>query len=310
MIEKRTFRMISEADGLPIEVLATFPEGKEKAVVQLAHGTSEYKERYLPFMEYLSENGFLCVLNDHRGHGKSVKSREDLGYFGKNGGEALVEDMHQLTLMIREELSKAPLFLFGHSMGSLAVRCYTRKYDRELSGLVVCGCPSKASGLGAAELLLKGLTLVKGEHGISKALTNALIGSYNKPFAGEGRKNAWLSTNVENVEAYNRDPLCGFDFTLNGYAALLTLLQNTYQESGWQMENPDLPVLFISGAQDPCRISDGDFDNAVEFMKSRGYHNVSSRLYPGMRHEILNETEKEKVWKDVETYLEGILSAN
>ena len=306
-MEQSVFRMISQADGLPIEAVMTKPEGKEKAVLQLAHGMSEHKERYLPFMNYLSEHGFLCVMNDHRGHGASVRSKDDLGYFGNNGTDALLGDMHQLTELIRKDYSDAPLFLLGHSMGSLAARCYARKYDSDLKGLIVCGSPSYNPAASLASGLLKVMIRFRGDRALSGFLNQVSTGNFEKAFAAEGGKSAWLSTNVENQKAYDADPLCGFLYTLNGYEVLMHLMQDTYRKEGWKLATPDMPVFFISGSEDPCRVTDKDFAQAVEFMRSVGYKNVESKLYQGMRHEILNETDKEMVWNDVREKLESWL---
>ena len=306
-MEKEYRTMISAVDGLPIDVLITRPEGKEKAVVQLAHGMCEYKERYLPFMEYLSGNGYLCVINDHRGHGKSVRKPEDLGFFYEGGGPGLVEDLHQLTELIRKEYSDQPLYLIGHSMGSLAVRCYARKYDRDLDGLCVIGSPSANPAVSFGNALMAVLIGLKGEHAYSNLLTGAFIDSFNKPFAAEGRKNAWLNTQPEQVDAYNNDPLCGFPFTLNGYKSLLYLLKETYDPAGWQMGRPELPVRFFSGGEDPCRVNDEKFWEAVSLMKQVGYADTEGKLYSGLRHEILNEKEKATVFRDILATLDGWL---
>ena len=137
---------LSEADALEISVLCLMPEAgvHPRAIVQLVHGMSEYKERYIPFMEYLTSKGYISVIHDHRGHGKSVKDEADLGYFYDNSGKAIIEDVHQVTTWMKERYGKElPYHLFGHSMGSLVVRCYLKKYDNELDSLIVCGSPSE-----------------------------------------------------------------------------------------------------------------------------------------------------------------------
>ena len=140
---KRELYLKSEADSHRLHVLAITPEHKPEAVVQICHGMSEHKERYLPFMEYLESCGYAAVIHDHRGHGKSIVRADDLGYFYDTSGRAVVEDAHQVTEWIKKEFPGLPVHLFGHSMGSLIVRCYLKKYDWELSSLTVCGSPSK-----------------------------------------------------------------------------------------------------------------------------------------------------------------------
>ena len=132
----------SAADGLPLSVCVVEPEdGAPRALVQFAHGMSEHKERYLPFMEYLCARGYACVISDHRGHGGSVRAPGDLGYLYPHGAQYMVEDLHQVTVWFRARHPGKKLVLFGHSMGSLAARAYAAKHGREMDGLVLSGSP-------------------------------------------------------------------------------------------------------------------------------------------------------------------------
>ncbi len=288
---------ISPADSIVIATLTVLPDGEPKGVVQLAHGMAEHKERYLPFMKYLASKGYLCGINDHRGHGKSIHAEP--GYFGENGGSALVEDMHKLTSILKRGHEDLPFFLFGHSMGSLAVRAYTKRYDNELDGLVVCGCPSGNPAANAGLKLVRAIAKVKGGHAYSKFVENLAGGGFNKRFENEGSSSAWLSVNLENRKAFEADPLCGFTFTLNGYEALMWLMCETYSKKGWAMKNAGLPILFVSGADDPCGISPEKIKEAAEHMASVGYKLPTVKLWDGMRHEILNETDREQVYEYV-----------
>ena len=144
-----TFTVPGAADGVRLSTLVIAPESP-KAVLQLVHGMAEHKERYIPFMNYLSEAGYACVICDLRGHGATVTDPKDLGWMGKGGMQALVDDVHCVTDWARAQYPGLPFFLFGHSMGSMIVRSYLKRYDRDIDGLVVCGSPSKnpAAGLG------------------------------------------------------------------------------------------------------------------------------------------------------------------
>lgn len=300
------FSLASHHDNLSLSVLSVVPE-KPKAVVQLAHGMCEHKERYLPFMRFLAENGYAAFLNDHRGHGESVRDAADLGYFYDGGARALIDDMHLLTAHIKSSYPSLPIALFGHSMGSLAVRCYTKRYDKDIRALLVCGSPSANAFIGVMKKVDDLLIRAKGERARSPVIDAVFSGAFQARFRSEGIENAWLSANRANVEAYNADPLCHFTFTLNGYKALLDLLTDAYSDSGWRLENPQLPIRFLSGANDPCMVNRASFGRAVDHMRRGGYSNVSSRLFDGMRHEILNETEKESVYADVLDFLNNTL---
>ncbi len=299
-----TFVINSNADGLGLSVCVVSPDGGQpKGLVQFAHGMAEHKERYLPFMQFLADNGYACLINDHRGHGASVKAPGDLGYFYAGGAQALVDDLHQLTLWFRQRYPGLKLILFGHSMGSLAVRVYRQKYDGDIDGLVVCGSPGVNPATGAGLLLNRVMTLFKGERYISQLFVNMTTGSFNKGNPKSGSANAWLSTNQDNVQKYDADPLCGFPFTLNGYKALLTLMRDAYRAV--PAGHPDLPVHFISGENDPCAPDRKGFDSAVACVKRDGYRNVTAKMYPNMRHEILNHAEHQLVYDDLLGLFDG-----
>ena len=298
-----TFSLRSAYDDLDLSVLAISPETSPKAVVQFAHGMCEYKERYVPFMEFLCSKGYACIIHDHRGHGASVKSAEDLGYFYSGGYEAVVSDMLTVNEHARQMFPGCPVYLFGHSMGSLAVRSFTKRYDSHIDGLVVCGSPSRNPAAGAGKMLAKIIAALKGERHRPALIQKIAFDGFNKRFSSEG-PNAWLSTDKENVLSYNADPLCGYCFTCNGFMGLFDLMMDTYSSDGWKLAKPQLPIRFIAGSDDPCITSLKDFEAAVGHMKAMGYANVTAKTYEGLRHEILNEVGREIIWQDVASLLD------
>ncbi len=297
----------SKVDSLALSLLVTEPSDAPKAVFQFVHGMAEHKERYLPFMEFLSSKGYACVIHDHRGHGESVKSSEDLGYFYKGGWEALVADILAVNEWIHSRYPDIPVVLFGHSMGSMAVRSYAKRYDSTISALWVCGCPSFNPGAKAGKLLACLVGGLKGEKHRSSLIQKIGFGGYAKAFKGETSPSCWVCSDPEVVKRYDEDPLCGYVFTANGFNALFSLMVDCYSLKGWTMGHPSLPVRFISGKEDPCAISDKAFESAVENMRKAGYTDVKSRRYEGMRHEILNERRKEQVWNDILEETEKII---
>lgn len=281
--------------------LLTIPTGdvKVKGIIIFVHGMCERKERYTHVMDYFSRNGYICAASDLRGHGERADAIGQLGYFGKSGDKAFVKDLHKSILQLKNDFPNLPLILIGHSMGSLIVRAYAKKYDNEVDILVVCGCPSNNTAAGIGKLLIKSMALVKGWQYKSEFIKKLVSGGYNKSFASEGSDNAWLSTDKTISEKYNSDKLCGFTFTLNGYYCLLSLITTVYSRKGWRMANAELPIHFISGGDDPCRVSDKKFLEAVSHMKNVGYINVSSFLYPGRRHELFNESNQSEIFDDI-----------
>ena len=316
-IKKTTYSFNSRSDGLALSVLRFEPENPTeiKGIVQLVHGMNEYKERYIPFMEFLAGQGYLCVIHDHRGHGHSVEKKEDLGYWYKGGYEALIEDIHDITLDIktyaRNLTGKTDLqfILLGHSMGSMAVRCYLQRYDDELSKLIVVGCPSKQPGMKSGLALIKIVKAFKGERHVSMFIAGLVMGNYEKKFAKEGLPHSWVNSNPEEVKKYGNDPYCNYVFTLNGFENLVKLTMETYKKSGYVMNNPSLPIRFFSGADDPCAVSEKAFNAAVDLIKKQGYTDAEGKLYEGMRHEILNEKNKDMVYKDILEFIKDTPNA-
>ena len=130
------------------------------------------------------------------------------------------------------------------------------------------------------------------------------VGGYAKAVANAKTECDWLSINEENVEAYIKDPLCGFNFTLNGYKNLIGLLASIFDNYGWKVANKNLPIFFIAGSEDPVIGKESQWLASQNFLLKQGYSNVTGKLYKGLRHEILLEKEKEEVYKDVLAFLE------
>lgn len=289
----------ASADDLQLAMLVSVPEAVPRGVVQLVHGMCEHKERYIPFMEWLTEHGYVCVIHDHRGHGASVKAPGDLGFFYSGGWQALVEDVRVVCDWARGQWPGLDLTLFGHSMGSMVVRSFAKRYDDRIDRLFVCGCPSDNPAKGVGKALADLTGLLRGWHFRPRSLQLMSFGTYNKPFAAEGWPAAWVCSDPETLKAYHADPLCQYCFTANGFSGLLGLMKDCYAAKGWKVSKPDLPVHFISGGEDPCRVSDKALQDAVEKMRKAGYRHVDLKIYPGMRHEILNETDRLTVWNDI-----------
>lgn len=299
MAEIKIFTINSKADSLPLSVLYAYAENP-KAILQLCHGMTEHKERYIPFMTFMADNGYNCYIHDMRGHGASVLSPEDLGYFYENGSKACIDDLLTINEYIRANHPELPIYMFGHSMGSLEVRTYAKYHDDTISGLIISGSPSWVSAIPAGKILIKLLKAIKGERYRSALMDGMVSGAYNKPYAHESSSSHnWISKNPDNVIAYDTNPLCGFTFTLNGFSTLMNLMTETYSKTGWKMSNSRLPIYFISGGSDPCRGKEKDFEKSVQNMKNVGYTDVSVKLFPGLRHELLNEKNPERIHADI-----------
>ncbi len=288
----------SSCDNLPLDVIISTC-ADPKGIVQIAHGMCEYKERYLDFINNLNQNGYIVIIHDHRGHGKSVLNENDLGFFYNDGASAIVEDIYLLSKYIKNRFNDLPLYLLGHSMGSLIVRNYIQKYDYEIDGLIICGSPSYNKLTKVGKVVCKLFMVVKDERYCSKLMQKMFFGAFNKRF---DKQNEWICSDRNIVDAYNQDPLCTFIFTINGFYNLLTLMQRTYQSIDYSI-NSELPILFISGRDDPCLINEKAFKQAVNHIKNNGYKDVNVILFDKMRHEILNEQNKQEVYNSIINFL-------
>ena len=304
---------ISGTDNLPVCVLRIEPENPSdvRGIVQLIHGKNEHKGRYKAFMRFLASNGYLTIINDHRGHGESVIEPDDRGYFYQGGTAALVEDLHEITLDVKKYAAEKcgrddlPLTLLGHSMGSLAARCYIRQYDADISKLCLTGSPSRSDKVRQGLQVIKLLKKLEGKRARSLLAKKLIMGvSYERKYRNKKKKNAWTNSEREAVIEHNNDPLCRFNFTLNGYEEMLKMAMLAYT-GDYTPQNPDMPVRFFSGEDDPCALSRQKFVEAMRLMKSIGYSDVRCLLYKGMRHDILHEKNKMRVYRDILRFLES-----
>lgn len=305
-MKKEQIKIKSNSDGLLLDVFYIEPENDIKGIIQISHGMAENKERYIPFMEYLSQKGFVTIIHDHRGHGQSVKEKNDLGYFYEEKAEYVVEDLYQITEYIKQKYPNKKIILLGHSMGSMIVRKYIKKYDDKIDGLIVCGSPSRNTLAGFAIFLSKILKIIQGEHHRSQLLQKLAFGNYHKSFKEQNSKNRWICSDEKVVSNYDKSELCGFTFTINGFINLFTLMRDIYSKKNWNVKNKKLPIFFIAGSDDPVIINKEKWMESQEFLKKLGYEDIENKLYKNLRHEILNEKQKSDVWKDVYEWIEKI----
>ncbi|MBQ5926821.1 MAG: lysophospholipase [Clostridia bacterium] len=299
-MKKEEWKVLSSYDKTELSCLIYEPEETPKAVVQIVHGMCEHKERYENFMRFLAQNGYVAAGYDHRGHGESA-TKEDYGYFGDRTGEAVVEDCFDVTKELKKRYA-LPIVLFGHSMGSMVVRCYLQKHETEIEKLIVSGSPSQNPVCSLGIALNKSIGFFKGERHRSATMKKLTTGG-DKNFPGEG-KNAWLTRDKGVVDAYNADEKCNYTFTCNGFENLLKLMKNTYDQKRYAVKNPALPIFFVAGSDDPVIVSPEKWKNAQDFLRKVGYREVSGKLYHGFRHEVLNEIGKERVYADILDFIE------
>ena len=272
-----------------------------KAVFQIVHGMAEHGERYEEFARFLCEKGFAVLVDDHIGHGKSIKSDDDLGYFGESSGwNSLVEDERTLTEMIKKEYPDLPIIFFGHSMGSFIAREYIRRYGRDesIKACIFCGTSGKTPAAPIAITLAGTVAKAKGSRHRSKFIDKLAFGTYNKKTDNRTPFD-WLSTDTEHVDKYIADKYCGFIFTAAGYKDLFTILHKVSGKDWYNDIYKDIPILLTAGEDDPVGQYGSGVKQVYNDLKLAGKKDVTLRLYPGMRHEILNETDRFRVYEDI-----------
>ncbi|MBM7683713.1 alpha-beta hydrolase superfamily lysophospholipase [Pullulanibacillus pueri] len=271
---------------------------------------AEHAGRYQMFAEALCAQGFALYANDHRGHGRTARSPEERVHLDdENGWEKTVEDMKRLSDYIQLHHHEVPLFLFGHSMGSFLVRRFIQKYCEGLAGVILSGTgadPGLASTIGIK--IAERARRKYGSRARSEKLNQLIIGRYNKSFKQKRTASDWLSRDQEEVERYINDPYCGQTPTIGFFIDLMTGLKALDKKANLKQVPMDLPVLFISGAQDPVGGAKKGVIKTYHHFKKAGLQKLELKFYEGARHELLNETNREEVTRDIIQWLNDKIS--
>ena len=303
---KQEFYYPSRDGKTQIHAIEWVPEGKIKGVLQICHGMVEYIDRYHEFAEYMSENGYYVTGHDHLGHGKSIQSEEELGYFDETrGNQYVIGDIQKLREMTMKKYPDAPYYMLGHSMGSFLLREYLTMYGKGLDGAVIMGTGyQSALILNAGQLVCRVIAAFKGWKHRSRFVDNLSFGSYNKRFEPAETTKDWITSDREKRQKYVEDQLCSYMFTLGAYYQMFEGMKVLTKKESLERIPKDLPILFVSGKDDPVGAFGKSVTKVYEKYKSAGIHNVSIHLYQGDRHEILNEVDREKVYHDIHRWIE------
>lgn len=281
------------------------PDAEPRAIVQIIHGIAEYIDRYDEFMSFLADNGIIAVGTDHLGHGKSIESEEQTGFFAyDNGWDYAVRDEEVLRLAMHENYPELPIIVFGHSMGSFMARTLLIRYPDAFNAAIISGTGNQGAALVNGGLFMGNLvTGLKGAHHYSKFLNNLAFGSYNKIYDNPKTEYDWLSRDEANVQKYIDDPLCGFIPSCSLFRDMMTGVKFITNKKNLTAMNKDMPVYFMSGDMDPVGECGKGVQKAYNNFLEAGMKDVSIKIYPGGRHEMLNEINKDEVYTDILAWL-------
>lgn len=276
------------------------------AVLQIAHGVAEHILRYDDFARYLNDRGILVAGHDHLGHGKSLPEGGTPVYFGDRATwETVVDDIHLLHDRLREQYPDLPILLMGHSMGSFLSRSYLIRYPGTVDAAIIMGTGWQPKAVVAGGLAVaRSTAAVVGESGTSDLVTQLAFGAYNKQFAPNRTSCDWLSADTDNVDAYMADPLCGADATVGLFRQMLLGIRFNQRLSNLRRMDAQTPVLFIAGDKDPVGANGAGVRRTYQEFLRAGMQDCTLKLYPGLRHEILNEKGwQREIFRDIGLWL-------
>lgn len=304
MIKKEFY--IPSADGVHrLHVILWEPDTEVKGVVQISHGMIEMVERYEDFALFLNRHGYAVIGNDHLGHGLTAGNNSDLGYICPSNMSATVTaDLHRVTKCAKKKFKNVPYFLFGHSMGSFMARRYLMRYGMDVDGAILAGTGAQSSLILAIGNLQSGFVrMILGDRYRSRFLKASAFGSYQRRIPHPRTQSDWLTRDVDVVDFCLSNKYCNYLFTVNGYRTILEVLSYIQKKENIDRIPKEMPILLMSGGQDPVGNYGKGVKKVYDSYKKAGIQDVSMKLYPDDRHEILNELNKDIVYQNVLKWL-------
>ena len=302
--EIKTIEVQSTDNIHTLKGLIYIPEGEIKGIFHLVHGMCEYIGRYAHIFSAIAEHGYICCGYDNLGHGKTARDENELGFIAhRDGWKYLVRDVKAFEDAIRKMYPDIPLYLMGHSMGSFIARITAENYGGDISIFFICGTGvtnnADPFGLLATDIM----RLLRGEKHKSRLVNKLVFGAYNKRFDGSSEFE-WITTDREVINKYAADKYCNFKFTVSAMHDLVKLNQLANRPAWFKNMRKDLPVMLISGSEDPVGAYGKGVTRVYDKLKSADVKDITLKLYDGCRHEIHNDSCKEDVIKDILEFIE------
>ena len=304
-IKRESIAFPSKEKGQTIRGELIVPTEQPKAVVQFAHGMCDYGKRYMELFSFLAEHGFAVAYSDHLGHGMTAAHERDLGFIAKHDGyQKMIDDFYGCYSLLKRRFPEQKHFVMGHSMGSFIVRCFLCCYPGLASGAIIMGTGAKNPGAAPGRFLAKMTVKAKGERYRSKMLEHLVFGSYNRRIQNPVSDWAWLCRDDNVVIEMSKDEKRNKTFTASGFVDLITLNILANDSRTMKTIDPKMPVLFLSGEEDPLGPYGKGVKNVAKIYQNAGLCDVNVKLYPGARHELCQELNRKEVFCDLLQWLE------
>ncbi len=284
-----------------------WPIEHPKAIVQIVHGMNEHSNRYDEFARFLNGKGFTVYATDHRGHGHSALDEERVGYIGENGFHLMVSDENELFQYIQSQFPHTPHFLLSHSMGSFIAQRYIQLYGQELAGVILIGSGGPRSDLKLGALVAEMIEKANGDQRM-KTLDKIIFNGYNSRFIKKTGFE-WLANDPAVINSFLSDPYCGHIFPPSFFRQFLNFMQLIFKNEEVKKVSTSLPILILSGSNDPVGQYGKGTDKLYKQYQSIGHTNLNYMLYPDERHEILNDFNRHQVFEDILHWLNEQLDA-
>lgn len=279
-------------------------DGRTRAVLQLSHGMIEHIGRYRQMAKYLNRRGISVIGHDHLGHGRTTSVEAHGIFAGENGAYYVLEDLRLVSEYIKRQYPDIPHFLLGHSMGSFFVRRFLTIYGEMVDGVILTGTGEQHGfTLIAGSAVVARAVKKKGRSAFDEKLHNLVLGGYNKLFAPAKTRHDWLSRDMKEAIKYEADPDCQFIFSNGAYEDFFQIMTDLYFKKQFERIPKNLPVLLLSGTHDPVGQKGKGVNRAYKKLKEAGVTDISIKLYPGARHELINETNRLEVFEDIKVFI-------
>lgn len=278
--------------------------GRTRAVLQLSHGMIEHIGRYRQLAEYFTERGIAVIGHDHLGHGRTTAVEAHGVFAGENGAFYVLEDLRLVSEYVKRQYPGIPHFMLGHSMGSFFVRRFLTIYGEMVDGVILTGTGEQSGiTLRAGSAVVAKAVRRMGRTAFDSRLHDLVLGGYNKHFSPTRTEHDWLSRDVEEALKYEADPDCQFIFSNGAYEDFFRVMVDLNQKKQFERIPKSLPILMLSGAQDPVGQKGRGVYRAYRKLKDAGIADISMKLYPGARHELFKEMNRLEVFDDIRVWM-------